>query len=439
MLEDEEAETLEGTLTAQVPLVPELAASCLCSVIGDCDGSDPPPEVQLPLVTSLPMHRMHSASDLLATASSFSILSTPKLIRLACKEHVAGWESVPAEDINVDQIMAGLSNQLFKVNIREGYPDRSRFLHTDVLFRIYGKDVNSLYDSATELCVFKKLGLRGVAPRLIAEVEGGRVEEWIDGAALLCEDMQRISVLHGVAAILSGIHKIDLSKYVDTKPCVFKFLERWRKGAMKNFSAVGEDHPSYLALQRMNLPLFAEESYRIEEYLFPRGCSASEATIIAFCHNDIQENNIMVTHSSMRLIDFEYSGYNFPAYDIASFFWEMTCNYCVTSYPFFSIDPAKYPPLHTRRLFAAMYLSFLTGTTVKTSHHDRLDPFLDAVERFQLATHMLWAFWSVIRAPQAATATQFDMLLYGQKRIDCYWAQKAYLLANGKLSDEKRQ
>lgn len=79
--------------------------------------------------------------------------------------------AVAAEDINVDQIMAGLSNQLFKVTIRDDYPDRSGFVYTDVLFRIYGKDVNSLYDSSTELCVFKQLGLRGVAPHLIAEVE----------------------------------------------------------------------------------------------------------------------------------------------------------------------------------------------------------------------------------------------------------------------------
>lgn len=80
-------------------------------------------------------------------------------------------QDVDLQDIVVDQILSGLSNQLFKVSIREDYPERSRFAHGEVLFRIYGKDVNSLYDSSTEVCVFKMLGARGIAPHLIAEVD----------------------------------------------------------------------------------------------------------------------------------------------------------------------------------------------------------------------------------------------------------------------------
>lgn len=86
------------------------------------------------------------------------------------------------------------------------------------------------------------------------------------------------------------------------------------------------------------------------------------------------------------------------------------------AYPFFLIDPTRYPSIDKRRLFCAMYLSKLTQSHVKTSNIERIDPLLDSVERFQLASHMLWAFWSVIRAPQAITATQFDMLYYAQKR-----------------------
>lgn len=134
-----------------------------------------------------------------------------------------------------------------------------------------------------------------------------------------------------------------------------------------------------------------------------------------------------------------------------NFFLKMFC--VALAYPFFNIDPTKYPSEEKRRLFCALYLSRLTGKTVKVSHKNRLDPTLDAIERFQLATHMLWAFWSVIRAPQAVTATQFDMIFYAQKRfvlimlytavaktfffpvsrIDCYWTQKAHLIAQGKL------
>lgn len=412
------------------PLHPSLAAMSLHSLEAVPETQA---DIQLPAVATLPIHRIRSASDLLFTAREFSALSAPKLMRLVCKERVPGWQHVDVSDINVDQILSGLSNQLYKVNIREDYPERARFAHPEVLFRIYGKDVNSLYDSSTEVCVFKILGVRGVAPRLIAELDGGRIEEWINGAALLHADMAKSSVLLGLAGILAGIHQIDLSKYIDTRPCIEKFLNMWRAGAMAIYDSVTEDHPSYLALQRLNLPKLAEESYKLHNYLFPEGCPETVVTRLTFCHNDMQENNIMVTHNCMRLIDFEYSGYNYPAYDIASYFWEMTCDYCVPAYPFFHIDPTRYPLIEKRRLFAAMYLSRLTGTHVKTSCIDQIDPLLDAVERFQLAAHMLWSFWSVIRAPQAVTATEFDMLYYAQKRVDCYWTHKAKLMAEGKL------
>lgn len=64
----------------------------------------------------------------------------------------------------------------------------------------------------------------------------------------------------------------------------------------------------------------------------------------------------------------------------------------------------------------AMYLSKFLNENIKTSEKEKIDQSLNAVERFQLACHLLWGFWSVIRAPQAATATQFDMLYYAQKR-----------------------
>ncbi|XP_055388863.1 choline/ethanolamine kinase-like [Condylostylus longicornis] len=249
--------------------------------------------------------------------------------------------------------------------------------------------------------------------------------------------MKKSGVLAGAAAILAGIHQIDLSKLVDTTPCIEKFLNRWRQGAMEILANISPDHPSYLAVQRLNLPFLCEESYRLQSFLFPDGVAETPVTRLAFCHNDIQENNIMVTKTCMRLIDYEYSGYSYPAYDIASYFWEMTCDYCVDSYPFFHIDPTRYPSIEKRRIFIAMYLSKLLRTSIKTSDHDKIDPVLDAVERFQLACHMLWGFWSVIRAPQAATATSFDMLYYGQKRVDAYWTQKAKLIAAGVLPDSK--
>lgn len=165
--DDEENEGSFQPCTPTIaPLHPSLAQLCLSEVEAE------PDEDLLPVaLKDLPMHRMRTTSDLFEQARHFSSHSNPHTIQTICREKIPGWSHLFSEDINVDQIMAGLSNQLFKVNIREDYLDRARFSHPYVLFRIYGKDVNSLYDSQTEIKVFKQLGKRGVAPRLIAEFE----------------------------------------------------------------------------------------------------------------------------------------------------------------------------------------------------------------------------------------------------------------------------
>lgn len=166
-VDDLEAVLADPCTPTIAPLHPSLAQMCLSYM-----DSTIPEEDLLPLaLQDLPMHRMRTPSDLFEHARHFSCYSNPLVIQLICREKIPGWNHLTSDDINVDQIMAGLSNQLFKVNIREDYPDRVRFCHPHVLFRVYGKDVNSLYDSPTEILVFKQLGKRGVAPQLIAEFE----------------------------------------------------------------------------------------------------------------------------------------------------------------------------------------------------------------------------------------------------------------------------
>lgn len=47
-----------------------------------------------------------------------------------------------------------------------------------------------------------------------------------------------------------------------------------------------------------------------------------------FCHNDTQYGNILKTDAGeVVIIDFEYSNYNYRAFDIANHFCEWTADY----------------------------------------------------------------------------------------------------------------
>lgn len=86
---------------------------------------------------------------------------------------------------------------------------------------------------------------------------------------------------------------------------------------------------------------------------------------VVFCHNDMQEGNILLKNnvfpsetsdvsdsqyeqldaSSLIIIDYEYCAYNYRSYEIANHFIEWIFDYKVDDYPYFSIQPEQYPTL----------------------------------------------------------------------------------------------
>ena len=75
---------------------------------------------------------------------------------------------------------------------------------------------------------------------------------------------------------------------------------------------------------------------------------------MVFCHNDVQAGNILVRHEPgnaderLMLIDFEYCGYNYRAFDIANHFSEWMYDYTNKKYPYFFSMPGKFPSKDTQ-------------------------------------------------------------------------------------------
>merc|ERR1712187_259767 len=130
---------------------------------------------------------------------------------------------------------------------------------------------------------------------------------------------------------------------------------------------------------------------------------------VVFSHWDNQENNILQTHYGLRLIDFEYSGMEYQAFDIASYFVECTIDYLVDKYPYYKVSLSDFPSEWEQRLFCSIYLSEYLETTVRPDDLP-VSVLYDRVQRFTLLVNYLWTLWSVIRGPQAPTVNDFDYL-----------------------------
>lgn len=75
---------------------------------------------------------------------------------------------------------------------------------------------------------------------------------------------------------------------------------------------------------------------------------------VVFCHNDMQEGNILLFCDNMTdeealldprlvLIDFEYCSYNYRGFDLANHFLEWTYDYTNGTHPYFTVNKNNYP------------------------------------------------------------------------------------------------
>jgi choline/ethanolamine kinase len=75
---------------------------------------------------------------------------------------------------------------------------------------------------------------------------------------------------------------------------------------------------------------------------------------VVFCHNDMQEGNILLCCDNMTdkealmdprlvLIDFEYCSYNYRGFDLANHFLEWTYDYSNSAHPYFTVNKSNYP------------------------------------------------------------------------------------------------
>jgi len=375
----------------------------------------------------IPSEPIYPVSDGSSTPASeeFSTLSNFKSIAALCIPSVPGWSvSDPSRDIVIEQLMEGLSNQLFKVTLKTQGASVAAF--RTVLFRIYGEHVSSFYNPEFELEVFKALSEFQIGPKMIANGEGWRIEEYYESVVLKTSSLPNPAIFTQVAAQLGRLHKLHKSEHFlpkharDHLPISLARLRDWTREGLS-------------ALDRLPDSASKKSSLRIDEILIEveKIYSKLHASSIApnklgydivFCHNDVQENNILMTPYGLRLIDFEYANFNFQSADIGNLFNEFTMDYIHDEWPFFKKDLSAYPGVETQRMFSSVYLSEYLDQPVMLDN-PLIDELLDSVKVASQLSHLLWGMWSLVRAQQyAETSNSFDFVEYARFRFDTYWA-----------------
>lgn len=213
-------------------------------------------------------------------------------VRVTVRRLLTQWAVPGTEGARVAKLAGGASN----VNLRIAGPEQSWAL------RICVADPDRWgVDRAAAIQAQADAAALGIAPRLVAHQlpEGHYLSEFVDGVMLTKERLRGENLIPAVARTLRSLNagrtaSRDFSPFDDTRI----FLEL---GAAES-ARQPEDMDSYLA-----------RALRVEALFKTRKAPR------AFCHSDHVPQNWLKVGDRFKLVDWDYAGVGWTAFEIASF------------------------------------------------------------------------------------------------------------------------
>uniref|UniRef100_A0A3Q3L6K1 Ethanolamine kinase n=1 Tax=Mastacembelus armatus TaxID=205130 RepID=A0A3Q3L6K1_9TELE len=351
-----------------------------------------------------------------------------------CRDFLSGsWKSIKEEDFQISIVSGGLSNLLYLCTL----PEQVHAMGEEprrVLLRIYGAILQELKTKNTtffslqqgvdslvlESVMFAILAERTLGPKLYGIFPEGRLEQYLPNTRMCTDQLSDPAISAEIATKLARFHEMVMPFNKEPK-WLFGNIDKYMDQVLKlNFTR--ETHlKKYKKL--MKLDLAAElEGLRV--------LLAATPSPVVFCHNDVQEGNILMledrtqtSRERLMLIDFEYSSYNYRGFDFGNHFCEWMYDYTYNQWPFYKATPENYPTREQQLHFIRNYLAEQRRHSDITIDQTQIeeDMIIEA-NRYALASHFLWGLWSIIQAK--ISKIEFGYMDYAQCRFDAYFKQK---------------
>ena len=201
--------------------------------------------------------------------------------------------------------------------------------------RLEGKE-NAILDFDTEREIFYLLGDNRIAASCLHYDDACRIEEFYDGRTLTPTDLKDSGVLKGIARELFRFHQLDPDALPDKT--FFELLhDKWVP--LARAVLLDEHHvfpPDEQTMCDELLDILSDDTAEMVQRSLPH-------SPVAFCHNDTYHGNVMLlTSGEIKLLDFEFSCLNHPAFDFANLFAETVMQHNQPESPYFTIGEPEY-------------------------------------------------------------------------------------------------
>ncbi|XP_059420418.1 choline/ethanolamine kinase-like isoform X2 [Carassius carassius] len=299
-----------------------------------------------------------------------------------CRDFLSGsWKAISENNFQIKIVSGGLSNLLYMCSLPTdvqptGVEPRR------VLLRIYGAILQGVDSLVLESVMFAILAERELGPRLYGIFPEGRLEQYLPSNRLRTEQLGFPEISAEIASKMARFHGMAMP---------FNKEPKWLFGTID------------------------------------RSLLAATPSPVVFCHNDVQEGNILMldgqenSSDKLMLIDFEYSSYNYRGFDFGNHFCEWIYDYTYDQWPFYKAKVENYPNRQQQLHFIRHYLSE-RGSVAPADQARIEEVMIIEANRFALASHFLWGLWSIIQAK--ISKIEFGYMDYAQHRFDTYFKQK---------------
>lgn len=345
-----------------------------------------------------------------------------------CKRCLGGtWAKMKPNQLTVTYVTGGMTNYLYLCSL----PDDVITLENEprkVLMRIYGEIVD-LKQRFYESIIFTVLSERNIGPKTYGVFYSGRIEEFYPYRTLVTQELKNPAIQKTIGERVAEFHcmKIPLNQEAQF---IWENIEKFLSMILTvEFEDAEKQERLEAILQSFNFET---------EYIWMKSMLMNVKSPIVFCHNDVHEGNLIYVNDEIdpddfdiRLIDFDYSSYNYRGFDIGNHFSEHLHEYSEDFPDGVICTQENYPTREEQENFARSYLDTIQRMRVKvlTGEKDPLkyncdydagsvDELLNEANRLALAANFYWAVWSIIQ--EKVSKISMNYLKHTEDRIVTY-------------------
>ena len=290
-------------------------------------------------------------------------------------------------------------------NFLVGIYEEGRRCKDQVLVRRDGQGTEIFVNRESEIVTITALHQAGLAPPLYCSLKNGICYGFAKGRNLTVSEMQDSAMMKRTAQALAKLHTVEIPAPLRGQtPLVWAKCDRW----LGQLPGEYKDPEKNDCFNRTigSLEVLRQELKRLKTEI---SCCQSP---VVFCHSDMNGLNLIYNseEDAVTMIDFEFSGPNYLAFDIGNHF----CEFAGLD----TVDYNLYPDEALQKLWIGMYLeeaARLKGEEPGSVTDAAVHLLYREANKFALVSHLFWCIWALLQG--ALSDIDFNYVGYAGTRF----------------------